>query len=96
MPFAPSTRKTLLKLINEKDISFDDCLSAAKDTCLQSLFEAAVENNALPQYWVDLLNDVSCIDPVTPDFELPFCIDINEGQRTQHNFLNTSHKLLNY
>ena len=92
----PIYLEDLLKLTNEKDISVDDCLSAAKDTSMQSLFEAYVENNALPQYWVDLLNDVGCIDHVTPDSELPFCIYINEGQKTQPNLLNASHKLLYY
>ena len=85
LPFAPSTRKIYSKLINQKDISVEDCLSAAEDTCMQSRFE-----DTLPQYWVDFLNGVSGINPVTPDFELPFCTYINEGQKTQHNLLNAS------
>ena len=94
----PIYQENLLKLINVKDISVEDCLSAAEDTCMQSRFEDAVKNNALPQYWVDFLNGVSSIYPVTPDFQLPFCTYINEGQKTQHNLLNASQiiELLNY
>ena len=48
--------------------------------------------------WFDFLNGVSGINPVTPDFQLPFCTYINEGQKTQHNLLNASQiiELLNY